>query len=144
MSMEEVRAKQPGGTGILFVDLHQRVLLFLRDQKPGIPYPNCWDIPGGHMEAGETPEQCIRREMREEIGEIIPSPIYFRRYESAGMTHHIFWQFPSFDPAKVKTAEGRGSDWFNERQLREFPAEQIAFDFKQILVDFFDAKPFRL
>ncbi len=30
-------------------------------------YPNCWDLIGGHIEAGESPEQALRRECREEI-----------------------------------------------------------------------------
>jgi 8-oxo-dGTP pyrophosphatase MutT (NUDIX family) len=29
---------------------------------------NCWDIVGGHLEPGETPEQCMRRELAEETG----------------------------------------------------------------------------
>lgn len=29
---------------------------------------NCWDIVGGHLEPGETPEQCMRREVTEETG----------------------------------------------------------------------------
>ena len=44
-----------------------RFCCLLRDDKPGIPYPNMWDIPGGHAEYGETPEQCIVREMKEEM-----------------------------------------------------------------------------
>lgn len=56
-----------GGTSIIFKNSRNEVLLFLRDDKPEIPYPNLWDIPGGHFEAGETPEACIVREMIEEI-----------------------------------------------------------------------------
>lgn len=30
-------------------------------------YPDCWDLVGGHIEVGESPEQAVRRECREEI-----------------------------------------------------------------------------
>jgi 8-oxo-dGTP diphosphatase len=31
-------------------------------------YAGCWYIPGGHMRPGETPEQAVVREMKEETG----------------------------------------------------------------------------
>ena len=55
------------GTRNIFVNDQKQILLFLRDDKPGLPYRNMWDIPGGHVEDGETPEHCIVREMKEEI-----------------------------------------------------------------------------
>ena len=30
-------------------------------------YPDCWDLVGGHVEEGESPEQAVKRECREEI-----------------------------------------------------------------------------
>jgi 8-oxo-dGTP diphosphatase len=41
-------------------------LLLARRARP--PYEGTWDAPGGFLEAGETPEQALRRELREEIG----------------------------------------------------------------------------
>ncbi|GMQ79629.1 MAG: hypothetical protein BMS9Abin03_055 [Thermodesulfobacteriota bacterium] len=40
------------GTSIIFVNDKKQVLLLLRDDKPGIPYPNMWDVPGGHVDEG--------------------------------------------------------------------------------------------
>jgi 8-oxo-dGTP diphosphatase len=45
-----------------------RVLMHLRDDKPGIAYPGYWSFIGGGIEREETPLQSIERECLEEIG----------------------------------------------------------------------------
>lgn len=42
-----------------------RVLLTRRAWPP---YRGTWDLPGGFLEAGESPDVALRRELREELG----------------------------------------------------------------------------
>ncbi len=65
----------------LLFDRDGKLLIYLRDDKPTIPFPNHWDFFGGHVEAGETPEQALCRELQEEIGVMLESWRLFRRYE---------------------------------------------------------------
>lgn len=37
-------------------------------------YPDCWDLPGGHVEPGESPAQAVVRECAEELGVRIHDP----------------------------------------------------------------------
>jgi 8-oxo-dGTP pyrophosphatase MutT (NUDIX family) len=48
-----------------------------------------WLAPGGHIQAGETPDQCAMREVREETGvsaKIVEDGIAGRRYDRAEVT----------------------------------------------------------
>ncbi len=50
-----------GAYGIVLVD--SKILL---TQKRGGPYKGLWDLPGGGIEFGESPEEALRRELHEE------------------------------------------------------------------------------
>lgn len=44
------------------------VLVYLRDETPGLRWPGLWDLPGGGREGDEGPEDCLLRELWEEFG----------------------------------------------------------------------------
>lgn len=48
------------------------VLVYLRDEKPGLRWPGLWDLPGGGREGLERPEDCLLRELEEEFGLRLP------------------------------------------------------------------------
>lgn len=50
----------------LLLDADQNILISQR--KPGKYMEGYWEFPGGKLEAGETPEQALGRELEEEIG----------------------------------------------------------------------------
>ncbi len=63
-----------------------RLIAYQRDEKPEIPFPGMWDLPGGGREEDETPIECAIRETREEFGiSIDPSWIVWERYYPAQM-----------------------------------------------------------
>ena len=50
-----------------------RILTYLSDDRPGLPLPAAWDLPGGGREGDETPQACVLRELHEEFGLTLPA-----------------------------------------------------------------------
>ena len=114
----------------------------LRDDKPTIPYPDCWDPLGGSMEKGETPEQCITREIQEEIGITISLPNIYKVLDLDDRIEHIFWQRADFDIGKIDLQEGQQLQWFSREEIEALPSGKVSFNFKPIILKFFEEKPF--
>ncbi|HWU37328.1 MAG TPA: NUDIX domain-containing protein, partial [Candidatus Acidoferrum sp.] len=139
--MSEIRR----GAGVLFYDRQkQRVLLYRRDNKPTIPFPDRLDILGGHTEEGETPEQTAVREIAEELDDlrsgspyILTGHQFFMTFTDArGVTDHIFYKAVDFDITDVRLKEGQELVWVTEEHVRCTP---LAFGYNPILAKFFCA-----
>jgi len=59
---------------VILQNLEGKFLVYLRDNNPEIPFPNHWDLIGGHVEKRETPLDALKREMMEEI-ELSPTDL---------------------------------------------------------------------
>jgi 8-oxo-dGTP diphosphatase len=122
------------GCSIIFFNDHGQILLVLRDDKPGIPYPNMWDIPGGHVEKGETPKKCIVREMKEEMDLELKSFLEFKIVEFVDRIEYVFWKKENLDISKINLTEGQYLQWFTKQDVKK---TNLAYEFNQVALDFF-------
>lgn len=47
---------------------NDNLLVYERDNTPGLRFAGLWDFFGGGREGDETPSECINRELKEELG----------------------------------------------------------------------------
>ena len=71
------RPTQPVAVGVVF-DSEGRVLLTSRPE--GKVYAGWWEFPGGKVEAGETVEAALARELDEELGIQVVSSIAWKDF----------------------------------------------------------------
>lgn len=89
-------ARHPPFSGAKIALLCEGLLLsYQRDDKPSIPWPGLWDLPGGGREGNETPLECALRETREEFGLTIAREtiIWTRVYPGQGLGGLDTWFF---------------------------------------------------
>jgi 8-oxo-dGTP diphosphatase len=104
------------------VDVDNRVLITRR--PPGRPMAGLWEFPGGKVEANETPEAALRRELEEELGiDVCPtclSPLTF--------ASHTYQDFHLLMPlylcrqwdGSVAPREGQEIAWVRANRLKDY------------------------
>lgn len=127
------------GTNIIILNDNQEVLLHLRDNKPDIPYPNMWGLPGGHVDEGETPAACILREMREELGLSLQNVVLFIAADRSYGQEHTYWTRAHFRPQDITLGEGQDIRWFSYPEIQQM---LLIYEDNRIVDDFFTHKPF--
>jgi 8-oxo-dGTP diphosphatase len=112
--IRNVMASQTRTTAILVFNRLGHVLLQKRDNIPAIQEPGKWDVWGGHCEAGETPEACAIRELREEIGVEIADPraLRFLLTRSGDGREESVFAFLFEADGTPPVYEGEGAEWY--------------------------------
>jgi 8-oxo-dGTP diphosphatase len=112
----------------------------LRDNKPGIPFPNHWDLIGGHVEEGESPEEAIIREFKEELNLDLKYYSFFRKYECfTGDAYenikYIYSGKFNIPIEDVTLLEGERPQYFSRNEI---PDLKFANIIKSIVLDYID------
>ena len=108
---------------VALFDKDGRVLIARRPE--GKSMAGLWEFPGGKVEAGETPEQALIRELREELAvdtvESCLAPFTFasHAYDDFHLLMPLYvcrkWE------GKVTPLEGQTLKWAMPTQLKEYP-----------------------
>ncbi|NEO58722.1 MAG: NUDIX domain-containing protein [Okeania sp. SIO3B5] len=122
------------GSVIILLNSNNEILLVLRDDKESIPFPNTWNLLGGILENNESPEECIRREIREEIEIELGNINFFQKYNIYDREHYVFWKQIDLDLTEIQLNEGQRLAYFTKDELDQ---NQLAFQCNKILNDFF-------
>jgi 8-oxo-dGTP diphosphatase len=104
-------------------DVVRRVLIARR--PAGKPMAGLWEFPGGKVNAGETPEEALMRELAEELGIkvcrecLAPFTFASHSYEDFHLLMPLFlcakWE------GEITPREGQTLKWVRAMRLRDYP-----------------------
>jgi 8-oxo-dGTP diphosphatase len=123
-------AERQGGADRAVVEVAVGVLVrgdgaFLLTSRPaGKAYAGYWEFPGGKLEAGESVEQALRRELQEEIGITIAAAEPWKV------------ELVDYPHALVRLHFCKVYDWSGDLQMREaqdFAWQQLPVDVAPVL-----------
>jgi 8-oxo-dGTP pyrophosphatase MutT (NUDIX family) len=99
----------------LLMDARGRLLLQRRDDIPNIMQPGKLSLFGGHREGNETFQECVVREVEEEVSQAIPAVrfVHLATFDGAdpdrqsGMLFAELFVVHDVDPDMLVVTEGR-------------------------------------
>jgi len=112
-----------GTAGIIRKD---NKILIAQRKKDSWMEPNKWEFPGGKVEPNETYEDCLIREINEELGIIISierlfmktSHVYMKGGEEFPVTLMVF--LADWKEGTLQNIDCQDSKWVDTRDLRKF------------------------
>ena len=103
---------------------------FLLASRPqGKPWAGWWEFPGGKIEAGESPEHALKRELKEELG-VMPTRIqpwlqriynYPETHDSPAKTVCLHFFFVTAWQGELHAHEGQQLSWQNPENITVSP-----------------------
>jgi 8-oxo-dGTP diphosphatase len=110
---------------IAFLDTTGRVLL--AERPPGKSMAGLWEFPGGKVEAGETPEAALVRELHEELGVSVDLekcfPLTFASHTYKEQNFHLLMPLYGCTgwTGDFSSKEGQRFEWVDAEKLPTVP-----------------------
>jgi 8-oxo-dGTP diphosphatase len=113
-------------------------LLALRDNKLWIPFPNHWDLIGGHVEEDETPEEALVREVKEELDIDLKEYAFYKKFEClTGDAYenikYIYTGKINLPIDEITLLEGERAQYFSRKEIAHLKFANII---KTIVLDY--------
>lgn len=106
---------------LCYIRKNEKTLMLHRVKKENDMHEGKWNGLGGKIEDGETPEECIIREVKEECGLNVKNPLMkgvltFPQF-SKGETWYVFlFVITEFDGELIESNEGN-LEWIDDDKL---------------------------
>jgi 8-oxo-dGTP diphosphatase len=95
-------------------------MILVTQRSESMPHPLKWEFPGGKLKPGETPEKCIIREIREELGveisvtQLLPSVKHVYTQNNVKLIPFIC----RIESGTIRLSEHRSSRWILPDELK--------------------------
>ena len=117
---------------IICDDFNNKTKVFATQRGYG-EYKGWWEFPGGKIESGETPQEALMREIREEltanitVGSLITTIEY--DYPNFHLSMDCFWA--EVESGNLELKEAESARWLTKDELDDMewlPADEILID----------------
>ncbi len=117
---------------IICDDFNNKTKVFATQRGYG-EYKGWWEFPGGKLEIGETPQEALVREIREEltvnitVGSLIKTIEY--DYPNFHLSMDCFWA--EVESGNLELKEAEAARWLTKEELDDvewLPADEILID----------------
>ena len=122
---------------VALIDVDNRVLIAQRPE--GKAMAGLWEFPGGKVEAGETPEAALIRELKEELSITVDEPC-LAPYTFASYSYADFHLLMPLYLCRrwegvVMPLEGQVTRWVKAKELRQYPMPPADVPLVSMLMD---------
>ena len=125
--------KHKAASSIIVRELDDKVFITKRSLDKELS-PGEWETVGGRIEQGESPKNCIKREIKEELNAEIKSSKHFKDYIYNGASFKVF----IIKLKKELTPNKKDFDdwgWFSKKEIE---AMNLALNCKERIFDYYN------